>query len=187
MSNTSDYYETSWDQYQDYRRDYCYICDQYTYTEYMEQKEDGYYYCERCAKLPPYSDELYNGIVAFQRLFRDYFAAKAKPCGKCGTSSLFLSDFRKDMRPLCPSCVVEEIDENLAEEEEEEERDDYHDEGPCEECDGYYECICAEMKEEARLANHRRICGDSRCEGDCGVLDCGCIDVCRGRCGNGDW
>lgn len=26
-------------------------------------------------------------------------------------------------------------------------------------------------------------CGDWICPGDCGVLFCGCIDVCRGRCG----
>lgn len=26
-------------------------------------------------------------------------------------------------------------------------------------------------------------CGDADCEWDCGVLWCGCIDVCRGRCG----
>ena len=26
-------------------------------------------------------------------------------------------------------------------------------------------------------------CNDYFCIGDCGVLDCGCIDVCRGRCG----
>lgn len=26
-------------------------------------------------------------------------------------------------------------------------------------------------------------CGDRDCEGDCGVLVCGCIDTCRNRCG----
>jgi hypothetical protein len=26
-------------------------------------------------------------------------------------------------------------------------------------------------------------CGDSDCEWDCGVLYCGCIDICRNRCG----
>ncbi len=26
-------------------------------------------------------------------------------------------------------------------------------------------------------------CGDWLCPGDCGTLDCGCIDQCRGRCG----
>jgi hypothetical protein len=28
-------------------------------------------------------------------------------------------------------------------------------------------------------------CGDRDCEWNCGVLDCGCIDVCRNRCGLG--
>lgn len=31
----------------------------------------------------------------------------------------------------------------------------------------------------------RHYCGDWMCVGDCGVLVCGCIDVCRGRCGMG--
>ena len=26
-------------------------------------------------------------------------------------------------------------------------------------------------------------CGSYYCDWDCGVLDCGCIDICRGRCG----
>lgn len=26
-------------------------------------------------------------------------------------------------------------------------------------------------------------CGNKDCEGDCGVLVCGCIDMCRNRCG----
>lgn len=29
----------------------------------------------------------------------------------------------------------------------------------------------------------KHYCGDSDCIGDCGVLWCGCIDVCRKRCG----
>jgi hypothetical protein len=29
-------------------------------------------------------------------------------------------------------------------------------------------------------------CGHRECDWDCGVLWCGCIDVCRGRCGFGD-
>jgi hypothetical protein len=28
-------------------------------------------------------------------------------------------------------------------------------------------------------------CYDIWCEGSCGTLDCGCIDLCRGRCGSG--
>lgn len=38
-------------------------------------------------------------------------------------------------------------------------------------------CDC---NEEIRTAHH---CGDWMCPGDCGVLWCGCIDQCRGRCG----
>jgi hypothetical protein len=182
-SSKEEHYETSWDQYQEYRRTTCHICDHYTYAAYMEQREDGNFYCDRCAFIPPYSDALYNGLVAFQRLFRAHFAAKAKPCGKCGTSSLFLRDFRTDMGPLCPSCVDEEIDDMR---EEYEREHDGHDEDPCEDC-GQYDCVCAELKEDARLARHRRICGISTCEGDCGTLDCGCIDVCRGRCGLREW
>lgn len=30
-------------------------------------------------------------------------------------------------------------------------------------------------------------CGDRDCDWDCGVLSCGCIDCCRGRCGMRDW
>jgi hypothetical protein len=30
-------------------------------------------------------------------------------------------------------------------------------------------------------------CGCYACPGDCGVLVCGCIDMCRGRCGMRDW
>ena len=30
-------------------------------------------------------------------------------------------------------------------------------------------------------------CDDIWCQGGCGTLDCGCIDVCRGRCGMRDY
>jgi hypothetical protein len=30
-------------------------------------------------------------------------------------------------------------------------------------------------------------CGHYDCKHDCGVLVCGCIDMCRGRCGMRDW
>ena len=33
------------------------------------------------------------------------------------------------------------------------------------------------------LHKGRHFCGDWICDGRCGVLWCGCIDVCRGRCG----
>lgn len=30
-------------------------------------------------------------------------------------------------------------------------------------------------------------CGDPDCDYDCGTLSCGCIDMCRGRCGDCPW
>jgi hypothetical protein len=30
-------------------------------------------------------------------------------------------------------------------------------------------------------------CREVDCPGSCGVLACGCIDICRGRCGNNDY
>ena len=35
--------------------------------------------------------------------------------------------------------------------------------------------------------NHVCHCYEVWCEGSCGTLDCGCIDVCRGRCGMKDY
>ena len=39
------------------------------------------------------------------------------------------------------------------------------------------------------LNNDNSVCNcfDIWCEGSCGTLDCGCIDLCRGRCGMGDY
>ncbi len=51
------------------------------------------------------------------------------------------------------------------------------------EYDGYeepYECYEAEEDSTPCACNY------SRCQGDCGTLRCGCIDVCRGRCGFGN-
>jgi hypothetical protein len=36
---------------------------------------------------------------------------------------------------------------------------------------------------EEKENKHIHHCGDADCEYDCGVLWCGCIDQCRGRCG----
>jgi hypothetical protein len=33
------------------------------------------------------------------------------------------------------------------------------------------------------LMSRAHYCGDPSCAGDCGQLSCGCIDMCRGRCG----
>lgn len=177
-----DYYETSYQQYLEYRQDYCYICDHYTYTEYMEER-DGVFYCDRCAKLPPYSDELYYGIVGLQRLFRAHFAAKAKPCGTCKKPCLKRHDYYTDRQPICTECLDEALDELRREQEcpccynDPCRCDDGS--GWCDECEGQWGCVCAEQEEDARLRRHRRACGDKHCDGDCGTLDCGCIDVCR--------
>ena len=182
MSTTEEYYETSWDQYQDYRQTYCYICDHYTYAAYMEKREDGNFYCDRCAFIPPYSDALWNGLVGFQRLFRAYFAAKAKPCFNCEKLVLHLHDYKGGQ--ICTECLEEDIDRRR---EELECRCCYSDpcccgqesDGWCEKCEGQYGCVCAEQEEDARLFRHRRICGFPDCQGDCGTLDCGCIDKCK--------
>jgi len=41
--------------------------------------------------------------------------------------------------------------------------------------------------EEPVAAERVHYCGDKACEWDCGTLDCGCIDMCRGRCGLREW
>ena len=183
-----DYHETSYDQYKEYRQDYCYICDHYTYTAYMEER-DGVFYCDRCATLPPYSDALYNGLVAFQRLFRAHFAAKAKPCGNCKKPCLKTHDYYTDKPPICAECLEEELD---AERREREcpgcgYETCHCDDGSwwCDKCEGSWGCTCAEQEEDARLRRHRRICGFPDCDGDCGTLDCGCIDKCK--CDRDDW
>ena len=43
-----------------------------------------------------------------------------------------------------------------------------------------------EFEYEPVDASPLHYCGDAHCDWDCGVLWCGCIDVCRGRCGVGD-
>ena len=50
----------------------------------------------------------------------------------------------------------------------------------CHNC-GYSNCVCG-YEEDDECA-----CGCAGCEGNCGTLRCGCIDVCRGRCGAYDY
>jgi hypothetical protein len=201
MSSTTstEYHETSWDQYQEYRQTNCYICEYFTYAAYMEEREDGHFYCENCAFIPPYSHTLYNAIVGLQRLFRAYFEKKAKPCGSCDYLTIHLSpSLLVGKAPVCKYCADEELYEMRREYEDDHEEcsdcgyqvchcHDHEDEGPCEDCGNPYECVCLEQVEDARLARHRRVCGDKECDGSCGTLDCGCIDVCRGRCGLRSW
>ena len=48
------------------------------------------------------------------------------------------------------------------------------------------ECICYnDTPYSTPYKTH--YCGDITCDWDCGVLDCGCIDQCRGRCGLSPW
>lgn len=172
-----------------YAQCYCDLCGFWTYKAYMTETHSGLC-CDKCAALPPYSDELYSGIVAFQRLFRAHFAATAKPCGQCHKLCLKRTDFLKDTEPICEECLEEELDALR-----EESCDSCchnpclcHDDGWCSECEGEWGCVCAERAEDERrhkerkhLVFHRKVCGDKSCDGHCGTLDCGCIDVCRRR------
>jgi hypothetical protein len=51
----------------------------------------------------------------------------------------------------------------------------------CPDCGSDGRCHCDEEEDRPHY------CGDCDCHGDCGVLSCGCIDVCRGRCGRDDY
>ncbi len=50
----------------------------------------------------------------------------------------------------------------------------------CAFCHTYTGCDCNQE------ISYRCACSDWMCPGDCGTLWCGCIDVCRGRCGMRD-
>lgn len=181
--------ETKMPTYLPYQKVCCDLCGLDNWFGYMTQRDDGIY-CEQCAALPPYSDKLYNAIVALQRLFRAHYQKAAKPCANCGHNFLYLHDFRTDMGPICYYCIedeLEEIREQYQQDEEDNNSCGYDEPGPCEDCGNPYECVCLELKEDAYLKRHRRVCGDKTCDGGCGTLDCGCIDVCRNRCGTRDY
>lgn len=149
----------------------CDLCGCHTWRDSLEQREDGLY-CYNCAKLPPYSDKLFNAIVAIQQLFRKYFEATALPCFNCEKKTLCLYEFHGGH-------VCDECERELSSQHEHEHDDEPDDEGPCEECGNPHECVCAELREDAYLTRHRRICGLPDCDGGCGALDCGCIDKCK--------
>lgn len=162
----------------------CVLCSQSHWDAHMTERSDGLY-CEPCASLPPYSDGLFSAIVSFQELFRTYFKARAKQCFNCEKFTLTLHEFEGGL--VCEHCE-EELTPPSDEEEEEEEGCDHcghalcHCDdggGSCEECGNPYECVCAELKEDAYLARHRRICGLPDCDGTCGTMDCGCVDKCK--------
>ncbi len=48
--------------------------------------------------------------------------------------------------------------------------------------DPHYKC-CETCYEDVHYGCH---CGDWMCDRTCGVLWCGCVDICRGRCGYKD-
>jgi hypothetical protein len=159
----------------------CALCGQHHWEDSMTERE-GALHCEMCAALPPYSDALYNAIVGFQRLFKQYFKKKAHQCFNCEMPSLTLYEFQGGK--VCGGCY-----DDLHEREQEEHRDcpgcgHYpcrceDDGGWCENCECPHGCVCAEQEEDARLRRHRKICGFPDCEGGCGTLDCGCVDKCK--------
>ncbi len=51
----------------------------------------------------------------------------------------------------------------------------------CPSCGSDGRCYCYEPAEWVHY------CGMADCDGDCGTLSCGCIDVCRNRCGTRDY
>jgi len=132
----------------------CYTCDGSFQRRAMEE-HDGNLYCKMCAELPPYSDKLYRAIVSFQKIFRKHFTVNAKECPCCHKFVLKTEEFRNDMGPICLDCVKNEIDEM---------RQEYDDEV-------YYD------------DSTRCYCDEKWCRGECTGLRCGCIDVCRNRCG----
>ena len=50
-------------------------------------------------------------------------------------------------------------------------------------CDDHCDDHCDDGDDSTRPLHH---CGSTDCDGGCGVLACGCIDVCRCRCDNED-
>lgn len=152
----------------------CDLCGFYTWKDHMEHRDEGLL-CYDCAQLPPYSDELYNALVLIQRLFRKHFEQAAQPCFNCERRTLKRYEFEGGL--VCSECLDELS--NHDHDHEHEHDDEPEDEGPCEECGNPHECVCAELREDAYLARHRRICGLPDCDGGCGALDCGCIDKCK--------
>lgn len=157
----------------------CWICNYLTSTDEMVERK-GFFYCDLCARLPPYSEPLFKAIVGFQGLFRAYFKAKASPCFNCEIPTLHLHDYEGGK--VCGECYE---DLHVREHEHEHECsgcgrvDCWCDAAWCEKCEGQWGCVCAEQEEDARLIRHRRICGFPDCEGGCGTLDCGCVDKCK--------
>jgi hypothetical protein len=162
-----------------YQEANCDICGWHTWKADLQECFEGFV-CWQCARLPACTDEIYQGLVRIQRLFRKHRAAASKPCFHCEKPTLTRYEFEGGL--VCENCHYELADRRHDEHchcddcEHEDERDEPE---PCEDCNNPYECVCAEQKADARLIRHRRICGFADCEGDCGTLDCGCIDKCK--------
>lgn len=75
-----------------------------------------------------------------------------------------------DVEPTIHTKSLESVQQepNIQEDEEYDGYDEY------DEYDRYY---ASEEEEESCVCNY------TTCQGDCGTLSCGCIDVCRGHCG----
>lgn len=175
---------------ENYQQISCCLCGQYNWAAHMEERE-GEFWCAQCGALPPYSDQLYNAIVSLQRLFLAYFQKKAIACPSCGVRSLKLNSYNGS-EPICHYCISENIELERAAN-----CPHCHDD-PCScgkeadwcpRCEGEDRCRCGEddYDEDEDDRHYTHYCGDPDCYGDCGVLRCGCIDVCRGRCGNWDY
>ena len=99
-----------------------------------------------------------QAISVIQRAWRNhlFFRNSYRKCYNC--KALFLSDKNKGYLNLCTPCIfyIESIEKAN--------KDYRRGRGP-------------PPKERIHY------CNDYFCNWDCGILDCGCIDMCRGRCG----
>lgn len=88
-----------------------------------------------------------------------------------------------------PNRQINQQDEETSQYEDEYEEEDDYDGDLCPGCGGFIQCRCHDDYDvddrdyDYDEDDYIHYCGDRSCNGDCGVLDCGCIDTCRGRCG----
>ena len=131
------------------------------------------YHCEKCYCLLSKKDAPRNPQVIY--------ACNHLVCAKC-----IIKSYLVDLNPLCPvphcgKYIKPKDDVPIATVIKSTRVEDI-----CKYCsDNHEDCIWDLLQtnyrtEDKGLAHY---CGDWLCPGDCGVLDCGCIDICRGRCG----
>ena len=130
------------------------------------------YHCEVCFVLLSKKDAARNPQVIY--------ACNHLVCGKCIVKSYLV-----DLNPICPvpNCgiVINPKDEIPISQSP---GSDIRVENICKYCsDCCEDCICDLLKTDYRTEpiGEEHYCGDWICPGDCGVLICGCIDICRGR------